>query len=199
MCLTLCDPMDCSLPGSSVNGILQARILEWVAIPFSMGSSWLGDRTPVSLITGKFFTIWVTKVTNGETLERKQSIECRSGDLCPALWALGRWWCNRRGDPRVPEGPEFLTLAKILIPASFAAVVTYISRTLVWHWKGRSPITPGTEPSTNVVEAELELELSDLRTIKNIAPSLWLSNFTPKYLPKRNKTIRSQRTCTKRS
>ena len=37
-CLTLCDPMDCSLPGSSVHGILQARILEWVAIPFSRGS-----------------------------------------------------------------------------------------------------------------------------------------------------------------
>ena len=37
--LTVCDPMDCSLPGSSVHGILQARILEWVAIPFSRGSS----------------------------------------------------------------------------------------------------------------------------------------------------------------
>ena len=39
MCLTLCNPMDCSPPGSSVHGILQARILEWVAISFSMGSS----------------------------------------------------------------------------------------------------------------------------------------------------------------
>ena len=39
LCLTLCDPMDCSLPGSSVHGILQARILEWVAICFTMGSS----------------------------------------------------------------------------------------------------------------------------------------------------------------
>ena len=38
-CLTLCDPMDCSPPGSSVHGILQARILEWVAMPFSRGSS----------------------------------------------------------------------------------------------------------------------------------------------------------------
>ena len=38
-CLTLCDPIDCSPPGSSVRGILQARILEWVAIPFSRGSS----------------------------------------------------------------------------------------------------------------------------------------------------------------
>ena len=39
LCSTLCDPMDCSLPGSSVNGILQARILEWVAMPSSRGSS----------------------------------------------------------------------------------------------------------------------------------------------------------------
>ena len=38
-CPTLCDPMDCSLPGSSVPGIFQARILEWVALPFSRGSS----------------------------------------------------------------------------------------------------------------------------------------------------------------
>ena len=39
LCLTLCDPMDCSLPGSSVHGILQDRILEWVATPFSRESS----------------------------------------------------------------------------------------------------------------------------------------------------------------
>ena len=43
-CLTLCDPMDCSLPGSSLHGILQARVLEWVAISFSMGSSQPRDQ-----------------------------------------------------------------------------------------------------------------------------------------------------------
>ena len=57
LCLTLCDPMDCNPPGSSVHGILQARILEWVAIPFSRGSSGPRDRTQVSYITGRFFTI----------------------------------------------------------------------------------------------------------------------------------------------
>ena len=56
-CPTLCDPMDCNPPGSSVHGILQARILEWVAIPFSRGSSRPGDRTWVSCIAGRFFTI----------------------------------------------------------------------------------------------------------------------------------------------
>ena len=48
LCLTLCNPMDCSLPGSSVYGISQARILEWVAIPFSRGSSWPMDWTRFS-------------------------------------------------------------------------------------------------------------------------------------------------------
>ena len=49
-CPTLCDPMDCSLAGSSPHGILQARVLEWVAISFSRGSSRLRDRTRVSCI-----------------------------------------------------------------------------------------------------------------------------------------------------
>ena len=49
LCPTLCDPMDCSPPGSSAHGILQARILEWVAMPSSRGSSWSGDQTLVSL------------------------------------------------------------------------------------------------------------------------------------------------------
>ena len=55
-CLTLCDPMDCSPPGSSLHGILQARILEWVAFPFSRESSQPRARTPVSCIAGRFFT-----------------------------------------------------------------------------------------------------------------------------------------------
>ena len=56
-CLTLYDPMDCSLPGSSVHGSLQARILEWVVIPFSRGSSQPRDWTWVFCITGRFFTL----------------------------------------------------------------------------------------------------------------------------------------------
>ena len=58
---TLCEPMDCSLPDSSVHGILQARILDCVAIPFSRGSSWPRDQTQVSCIVGRFFTIWATR------------------------------------------------------------------------------------------------------------------------------------------
>ena len=57
----LCNPMDCNPSGSSVRGILQAGILEWVAIPFSRGSSWPRDQTWVSCTVGRFFTIWATK------------------------------------------------------------------------------------------------------------------------------------------
>ena len=55
-CPTLCDPMYCSPQGSSVHGILQARILEWVALLFSRISSWSSDRTCISCIAGRFFT-----------------------------------------------------------------------------------------------------------------------------------------------
>ena len=58
--LTLCDPMDCSSLGSFVHGILQARILEWVAIPFSRGSSQPRDWTRVSCIVDRHFTVWAT-------------------------------------------------------------------------------------------------------------------------------------------
>ena len=54
-CPTLCDPMDC------VHGILQARILEWVAFPFSRGYSQARDQTQVSHIAGGFFTSWATR------------------------------------------------------------------------------------------------------------------------------------------
>ena len=60
-CPTLCNPMHYSPPGSSVHRILQASILEWVAMPFSWGSSRPRDQTWVSCIAGRFFTIWATR------------------------------------------------------------------------------------------------------------------------------------------
>ena len=64
-CLTLW--LHCSLPGSSVPGILQARILEWVAISFSRGSSWPRDQTGISCIAGRFFTVWATREATRES------------------------------------------------------------------------------------------------------------------------------------
>ena len=60
-CLTLCDPVDCSLPGSSIHGIHQGRILEWVAISFSRGSSRPRYQTCVSCTAGRHFTLWATR------------------------------------------------------------------------------------------------------------------------------------------
>ena len=56
-CPTLCDSMDCSLPGFSVHGIFQARVPEWVAFSFSRRSSLSMDRTQVSRIAGRHFTL----------------------------------------------------------------------------------------------------------------------------------------------
>ena len=61
LCLTLCDPKDYSLPGSSVHGILQTRILEWTAIPFSRGHSQLRNWSRFSCIADIFFTVWATR------------------------------------------------------------------------------------------------------------------------------------------
>ena len=77
-CLTLCDSMDCSQPGSSVPGILQARVLEWVAIPFSRRSSWPRDRTHVSCVSciGRrilyHFTTWEARVCIYTCIKRPQ-------------------------------------------------------------------------------------------------------------------------------
>ena len=64
-CPTLCDPMDCSLPGSSVHGIFQAIALEWIAISFSRGSSQPRDWTRVSRILDRRFTFWATREVLG--------------------------------------------------------------------------------------------------------------------------------------
>ena len=67
-CPTLCNPMDGSLPGSAVHGIFPARVLEWVAISFSRGSSQPRDWTQVSCIADRRFTVWATyPAPNGKT------------------------------------------------------------------------------------------------------------------------------------
>ena len=80
-CPILCNPTDCSLPGSSIPGILQAGILEWVAISFSRRSSQPRDWNWVSRIAGRHFTIWATR-------------EVRMSDsswVTKQLWLSGSW------------------------------------------------------------------------------------------------------------
>ena len=73
-CPTPCDPMDCSPPGFSVHGISQARILEWVAISYSRGSSWPRDQTQVSCIGRRILYHWAT----GEASSRGWEIVMRA-------------------------------------------------------------------------------------------------------------------------
>ena len=80
-CLTLCHPTDCSRPGSSVRGSLKERMMEWVAIAFSRGSSWPRVWTWVSCISGRFFTfratmevLWVNSVPQISMSPRTQNV-----------------------------------------------------------------------------------------------------------------------------
>ena len=112
-CLTLCDPIDCNLPGSSIHGILQARILEWVAVSFSRGFSWPRDRTWVSFIAGRFFSVRATRPCHwpclsvppgeGSSLQWVMSRKAKGPGLLPRGTGL------REGQPRVSSaGLQFL-------------------------------------------------------------------------------------------
>ena len=94
-CLTLCNPVDYSRPGSSVHGVLQAKILEWVAIPFSKGSSAPKDRTQVSCMAGRFLTIWDTREGFLEVMTRlkKKWFPCRPW----AIRTLQQEWASSVG------------------------------------------------------------------------------------------------------
>ena len=83
LCPTLCDPMGCrSLLCSSVHRILQARVLEWVAISFSRGSPWPRDWTRVSRIVGTRFTVWATRgIPGGYHAKRNLQSDCGSLDF----------------------------------------------------------------------------------------------------------------------
>ena len=87
----LCDAMDCSLPGSFVHGILQARILEWVAVPLSTGSSRPRDWTWVSHPVSRFFTSWATREAflgnlSLTSVVLKTRVECH----CSLMHTLGK-------------------------------------------------------------------------------------------------------------
>ena len=115
-CITLWDPMNCSPPGSSLHGILQARIPEWISIPFSRWSSWPRDQTQVSHIAGRFFTIWVTREAHsGVTAAAKSLQSCPT--LCDPIDS------SPPGSP-VPGILQARTLEWVAIPFSNA-----------WKWK----------------------------------------------------------------
>ena len=82
-----CNPMDCCQPGSPVHRILQARILEWVAMPFPRGSSQPRDRTHVSCIAGGFFTVWaIREAVRPQFLLRRISVPWSGIEPMPQQW-----------------------------------------------------------------------------------------------------------------
>ena len=92
--LTLCDPLDCSPPGFSVHGMLQTRILEWVAISFSRGSYRPRDRSQVSCTAGRFFTNWATRKAFMCLRVWMNSIRCKKMNVISnrlGLFGLPRW------------------------------------------------------------------------------------------------------------
>ena len=105
-CVQLCDPVDCSLPGSSIHGIFQARILEWVAISFSGRSSRPRDWTRVDCIGGRCFTVWATRdipmlnIQIGKSTETERravlgkgwGMKERQGSASWVQGFLGGWW-----------------------------------------------------------------------------------------------------------
>ena len=93
--------MDCSLPGPSVHGDLQARILEWVTMPSSRGSSQPRDRTQVSHIAGGFFTIWATRGAQIDASVQFSSVTQSCSALCDPMD------CSTPGLPVHHQLPEF--------------------------------------------------------------------------------------------
>ena len=94
-CLILFYPMNCHPPGSSVRGILQARILEWVSIFSSRGSSQPRDQTWVSCTEGRFFTFWATR----EALSSEH------------IWPLKLQWQRKKRTVRRVHSPRFCLIS----------------------------------------------------------------------------------------
>ena len=134
-CLTLCNPMDYCLRGSSVPGILQERILEWVAILFSREFSQPRDRTWVSHIAGRFFTIWTTR--EAQNLLRRICIWSFLCDPAP-LFARKRWLPISRACTVIKGGWKMNSLRRTFPEAAFPCIThnwAYSARCFKTGWE----------------------------------------------------------------
>ena len=133
LCLTFCDPMD-----HTDHVILQARILEWVAVPFSRGSSQPKDRTQVSCITGRFFTSWATREAKGvwgayenafQVLLEVKNPPANAGDTrdMASVLGLGRSPGGGHGNPL-----QYSCLENPLDRGAWWATVHTVARSRTW-------------------------------------------------------------------
>ena len=99
--------MDCSLPGSSVHGIFQARILEWVTISFPRGSSQPRDRTQVSFTVGRCFTVWATREVPVELFQiLKDDAVKVLHTICQKIWKTQQWPRDWKRSVFIPIGKK---------------------------------------------------------------------------------------------
>ena len=106
-CPTLRDPMDCSLPGSSIHEIFQARVLVWVAISFSRGSVQPRDQTWVSHIVGRCFTIWAMREvlhSSRDWLNQKPSSHTLLSSFTLRAEPVNQWSCSVMSNSLRPQG-----------------------------------------------------------------------------------------------
>ena len=136
-CLTLCNPVDHSLPGSSVHGILQARILEWVAIPSSRESSWPRDWTCVSCVSysGRWFyttsTSWEAQFPKCFLLKKKSTMNSKQKEKEEICWFNNHY----------PSFPPFLRYCFICWPGErIRGIIFCVSYMPLWLliWKPHS-------------------------------------------------------------
>ena len=145
-CPTLCNPMDCT-----VRGILQVRILEGVAFPFSRGSSQPRDRTQISHITGGFFTSWTTReapgnyrvLAAGGASGKEPTWQCKRGRRHRfSPWRA--WWAAVHGASKSQTQQNRLSTLRIFTElTTVPQIVTILTQFLLWRkacarcWRNR--------------------------------------------------------------
>ena len=158
-CPTLCDPMDCSPPGSSVHGILQTRLLEWVAISFSKGSFLPRDRTQVSHIAGRCFNLWATKEQLNTYLDIVvQSLSCVQFFVTPwtaahqasLSFAISQRLLKLRSIELLILSNHLICLPLLLLPSVFPSIRDFSNESALrirWpkYWSVSFSISPSNE------------------------------------------------------
>ena len=137
MCLTLCNPVDCSLPGSSIHEMLQERILEWVAISFSWGSSQPRGQTQVSRIAGRCFILWATKEAQPE-IKLPTSIE---------------------SSKKQESSRKAFTSALLTMPKSLTVWITTNCGIFFKRWEYHTTLPTSREICMQVKKQQLELDM----------------------------------------
>ena len=138
--------MDCSLPGSSVHGIFQARVLEWIAISFSRGSSQPRDWTQVSCIVDRRFTVWATReeiYSLSHSVVPSITLQWSLGkaflSFCPILWNSAFKWVYLFFSPCL----SFLFFSQLFVkPPQTIILPFYISFSWGFFFEGRILLIP---------------------------------------------------------